>query len=423
MRYPVMNLGRPAPPVPNLGQASRCDQITGLLERYNCQWQEWRQKFQPPPVVYNMPFQPPSNPAQPVPPGTTSNPPLVFGTEFRPPWEPTPSGGPIVVQPPPIETTGFRVVYPPPPPPPGPILPPPPPNVVTGGLPNRPEQPPPLPPPPPGAPPVYPPVATPGGGGPRENMYTDCYDCGGEGYVKLTWFDAQRRPGCRRVASDKCNPPAPPIEGEPTVMPPEAQPPVPSYDPFQRPRPTSYVPPAPPPYYQPIPTGTGMPTMPALPGGGPIPATPSVPTMQTPATTGLAPLPSVPMAPTGGASVVPAPVETPSAPARAGAFPGVQEATQNPYSWNRAAGLPTPGAGGVPSCPQGQFWDGTQCRGAVGNMPSIPGGGEGGGVAAPMDLPMPQGMTAGSTLMGFRGGLFSRPGFLPQVRLAGGPRT
>lgn len=46
-------------------------------------------------------------------------------------------------------------------------------------------------------------------------------------------------------------------------------------------------------------------------------------------------------------------------------------------SWNTAPGASRPPEGGVASvdCGPGQFWDGRQCRGSVGSIPTIPGGG------------------------------------------------
>ena len=40
-RYPVMNILR----VPALGQGSKCDSITGMLDRYNCQNDEFRDRM------------------------------------------------------------------------------------------------------------------------------------------------------------------------------------------------------------------------------------------------------------------------------------------------------------------------------------------------------------------------------------------
>jgi len=82
--------------------------------------------------------------------------------------------------------------------------------------------------------------------------------------------------------------------------------------------------------------------------------------------------------------------------------------------------VPTPAAGAQQShggvfqpapvastqCPPGQFWDGRQCRGSIGTMPSLPGGG-------------PQGVATGVQMPGGGGGYTSFAGaaFMGAVRL------
>lgn len=398
MRYPVMNLGRPAPPAPHLGQASKCDSIASLLERYNCQWAEFREKYQPPPVRGG-----------------------ILPPDFTPP-------GPIKVREFPSTTKQFSFLYF---------------SELTEfcDLIKKWEH-----------------AAR---GSDERQAIMDAFN-----YL-ISQRPASNREQIIQEIEDDCPSPAffNALVNEARVYnapepyyPPEGRQPVPSVD-WPKRQPMPYTPPPPPanrppvpsedirrpqpapiptsgiPAYAPVPTGTGMPTMPTIPGGGPIPASPSVPTIQTPATTGLAPLPSVPFAPQAAAQPVATPSAMPSMPSMppvaaaqpppamvpTQGAPGVQEAGAGPYSWNKAAGLPTSGAGGTPTCPEGQFWDGVQCRGAIGRMPSLPGGlAPSGGVAAPMDIPIPQGLTSAATLMGFRGNLFSQNAFLPQVRLRGG---
>lgn len=111
---------------------------------------------------------------------------------------------------------------------------------------------------------------------------------------------------------------------------------------------------------------------------------PSLTTTQTPATTG--------MVPTGGVNSTP---------------PG-------------ATGGGAPVASTDCSGP-GQFWDGRQCRGSVGSLPTIPGGGSS-GVTAASEINAGAGAGGLTSVMGFMGkvrmaGVRPASPFLPQVRL------
>lgn len=231
---------------------------------------------------------------------------------------------------------------------------PPDPNVVYPIVPRRPPEPEPEPPtypgvvtgyptkPPEGPPPPYKPgplptqtgpVATPGGGTPRESTIPVCRSCGlNSGFQMISDLDIRNMginpASCRAYPDSYCEP-EPPIEGEPTEMPPTYEP-VPSFD--------RYIPP-----------------------DAPTP-------VQTPATQS--------MVPTGGVNSTP--------------------------SWNTAPGTTRPpGTPGVASidCGPGKFWDGRQCRGSVGSMPTIPGGMTSSAVQATA-FNAGGGMTAASSFMG-----------------------
>ncbi len=112
-----------------------------------------------------------------------------------------------------------------------------------------------------------------------------------------------------------------------------------------------------------------------------LPHTAQLPTVQTPATTGMVPSSTVNSQP----------------------------------SWNTAPGATRPENPGVAStdCGPGRFWDGTQCRGSVGSLPSIPGG-----AAAPSGVSNNINPDFGAAASGgmIAGGMMGR------VRLMGTPR-
>jgi hypothetical protein len=359
MRYPVMNLGQVRPSITTTGGSfpplrSPCDDIPAnrLLDRYNCENEEFRRKFQPPPystpgpniiheppvtteepsrvrefpprpppwtptggrppITVGPPILPPQPPGVatgsfggapytgPVPPPPPGPPPVYppvatvdrYGRRIPPPppWTPTPSGGPISIKEP------FR-------PPPPPILPPQPPSVATGAYGGAPHTGP-VPPPPPGAPPVYPPVATPGAGAGYEIYGARCYRCPDGSYRMLSSFDARQpmNSGCRPTLPEDCQPKPTPTPSLPAAM-------------WPPPGPT------PPPvatggFVQPISSQPVAPSVPTPGGGGP-------------GSTGMVPTP-------GGGG----------------------------YYGGGAPMVATQGGGGG-QCPPGQFWDGSHCRGSI----------------------------------------------------------
>lgn len=224
-RYPVMNIvGFPA-----LGQGSKCDSIPGMLDRYNCQNDEFRDRMnrrnqeaarawaeQHPTPPYE-PMFPSSTIFSPPEPADGSGMVRDFGSEPTPPPRPLPppmvaTGYPPAPKPPTGPTT-IPVIFPPVPPPQPTGLPPygPRPGVVTG-IPSInpttfiPPEPPNYP------PPEYPPVPTPGAGVDPQLMLTGCYKCG-SGFETLRAFDAKNRPDCVKMSAEACqggNPPPPP---------------------------------------------------------------------------------------------------------------------------------------------------------------------------------------------------------------------
>lgn len=221
MRYRVVNLsGRPA-----LGQ-SRCDQIPAqyLLDRYNCELEEFKRKIQPP--GYSQPGPNITN----EPPPSTTPPPSGGAREFPPrPAEPAPVAtgggwspgtmGPITTEPqPPIPNPNEVTVIVPrtePPEPPGPEVNPP---LTFMGPRGGTEQPPPLPPPPPYPPPLGPSVATPGGTGWEAvgSTITICRACPDGSFKMMNAGDAKAA-GCKYESDQsKCYPP---VATPPTMTP------------------------------------------------------------------------------------------------------------------------------------------------------------------------------------------------------------
>lgn len=81
-----------------------------------------------------------------------------------------------------------------------------------------------------------------------------------------------------------------------------------------------------------------------------------------------------------------------------------QDMTQNPYSWNAAAGLPTSIAPGACDTSKGEFPDGRGgCRRSVSTMPGLPGGFGDSGMTAPTSFSdFNPGMTSATSFMGRR---------------------
>lgn len=367
VRYPVMNL-RPA-------------RMGGMLEDYQNEINAFKEKFQPP--AYSQPgpniiHEPPPSGAS----GTTYGPVREFPKPPEP-WNPKPSGGPITAKPVASEPDPnlIQVIVPPRPPEPAPPTYP---GVVTG-YPTRPPEGPPPPYKPGPLPTQSGPVATPGAGTDRFSTIPVCRSCGlNSGFQMISDLDLKNQginpSSCRSYPDSYCNP-EPPFEGEPTELPPTYEP-VPSVD-----RAMQYREPPPKPVpsvdIRRVPVASTDTLRPPV-ATGVSPGTPTgqtMPTTQTPATTG--------MVPTGYGS----------------------------------SGQP-PGVASV-HCPEGQFDPGTGiCRGSV-NMPggiaNIPGGlTASGGAAQGLTSGLPAGLTEGLTSFG-GGGLMGRVRLIQNRSMLGRP--
>lgn len=210
-------------------------------------------------------------------------------------------------------------------------------------------------------------------------------------------------------------PPPPPVTGQPggatyfgprpgpmvaTGYPPTPPPPNPNeIQVIVPPRP----PPPPPPGLpqNPPPTvSTGIPPLPHAFGPSdygypPIPPAQSCPPGYTWTPSGcLKDTPSIPDRPPMSQPVVNAPQPTGMVPTGGGGI-------NSTPSWNTAPGAlrsETPGVASV-DCGPGKFWDGRECRGSVGSIPTIPGGGGPSGTVAATGF-NPGGGYGGASFMG-----------------------
>jgi hypothetical protein len=217
----------------------------------------------------------------------------------------------------------------------------------------------------------------------------------------ITYFHS----GLGPISLPPTPPPAPPPLGPNDIsvyQPPPPPPPPPSglrdpYAPYAKV--ATGIPPSPYPD-QPLPQPQDLPPLRPQPGtscpkgttwtpSGCLPDTPSIP--NPPPVSQLPPTPT--LGPTGMAP---------------------QASVNSTPSWNSAPGATNPYAS-VPSvdCGPGQFFDGKQCRGSVGGLPTIPGGlTSGGSPVTTGNFGYDPGAAAGATSVSMIGSVRIRPGTL-----------
>lgn len=201
-------------------------------------------------------------------------------------------------------------------------------------------------------------------------------------------FQPPRFPSASSIPVRNPEPPPPPAPAGPTYFPPRMGPIVATGTPPPPPKPDPNLirvivpkkPELPPrrpsglPLYPPNTVSTGIPPAPySYPGPEPpyppIPEPQSCPEGWTWTPSGCKKnTPSIPDIPPSSVRMPPPPISTtppPSSPTGINSTP----------SWNTAPGATRPSETASVDCGPGKFWDGRQCRGSVGAMPSIPGGG------------------------------------------------